>query len=183
MPTVLSATELTADLLSVVRGLDYGSEPYQAELGTWLDTDAEFAMSRGTRVWAYATPAGEIVGYSSLGTSRWTYPDAKSKKETVVIIPAVALRREYWGEPKADDKRNRFASQIMSHLLTNAERWPGEPPAVGLYVHPANNAAIKLYHRFGFQLFHTSYFDKTSGVTYFGYVRPIARQSESATPG
>ena len=99
----------------------------------------------------------------------------------LVIVPAVALRREFWGQPRDDDRNDRYASQIMKHLLTVAEQWPGNPPAVGLYVHPANLAAIKLYERFDFHAFHTSYADKTSGVTYLGYARPIIRTPADAS--
>jgi ribosomal protein S18 acetylase RimI-like enzyme len=44
-----------------------------------------------------------------------------------------------------------------------------------LYVHPDNQAAIKLYERFQFQRFHQSYTDPTSNITYLSYIFPLVR--------
>ena len=91
----------------------------------------------------------------------------------LLLIPAVALRREFQGEPKDVGRDERYSSQVMRHLLQEASAWPGSPPAVGLYVAPANTAAIRLYERFGFQLFHNTYIDKDTGAEYRGYVRRL----------
>ena len=178
MPTLLKVLELNPSLLHLVRGCDYGSESYHRELATWLETEADEAMTRGTRIWAYATPDGEIAGYSSLGTTLWAYPEPNAKKVQLTVIPAVALRREFWGKPEGADRDSRFSSQIMRHLLTEAANWKGNIPAVGLYVHPENRAAIHLYERFGFIRFHTKYLDATTGTTYLGYVRALPRGND-----
>ncbi|HEY8506143.1 MAG TPA: GNAT family N-acetyltransferase [Gemmataceae bacterium] len=90
-----------------------------------------------------------------------------------MIIPAVAIRKEFWGRP-AGPAEERYSSQIMGHPLDEARGWPGKLPAVGLFVHPDNHAAIRLYERFGFRRFSHSYTDRSSGVTYHGFVRPLA---------
>jgi ribosomal protein S18 acetylase RimI-like enzyme len=64
----------------------------------------------------------------------------------------------------------------MRHLLKEAEAWPGEPPALGLFVHPDNHAAVKLYERFGFQLFFHTFTDRATGVVYRSFIRPIVRR-------
>ena len=63
----------------------------------------------------------------------------------------------------------------MQHLIGEALAWPGSLPALGLFVHPDNHAAIKLYARFGFRPFHHSYTDPESVATYRSMVRPLAR--------
>lgn len=101
----------------------------------------------------------------TLGVTRWQYPDATSRKTELVIVPAVAIRKEFWGSP-AGPQDERYSSQIMRHLLDEARDWPGELPALGLFVHPDNQAAIKLYERFGFHAFSRTCTDTSTGVTY-----------------
>jgi GNAT superfamily N-acetyltransferase len=165
---------LTPELLAEVRKFDCGDEPYQKELASWLLNDASPALARGTRVWLYVNEANEVVGYGSLGQTRWKYPEADSPKSTLVIVPAVAVRRPFWGKPDGPPE-DRYSSQIMRHLIAEALAWPGSLPALGLFVHPDNQAAIKLYQRFGFRAFHHTYTDPESGVTYLSLIRPLAR--------
>lgn len=179
MPDLLRFVVFTPDMLDEVRDFDYGGEPYQRDLGEWMRTEAVPAMERGTKVWLYVNQAGEIVGYGSLGVTRWKYPDPSSRRIELVIVPAVALRQIFWGKPDGADKDDRYSSQIMRHLLEEAKNWPGRLPAVGLFVHPDNQAAIKLYERFGFRAFHHTNTDPGTGVTYISRVRPLIHESES----
>jgi len=176
MPDQLRFVVFTPDLLDEVRDFEYGDEPYQKELADWMRNDAVAALQRGTKVWLYVNQAGDIVGYGSLGITRWKNPDPSSRKVEVVIVPAVALRKEFWGKPQGPSEE-RYSSQIMVHLLDEARDWPGEPPAVGLFVHPNNQAAIKLYERFGFRAFSHTYTDNATGVVYRSFIRPIVRES------
>jgi len=132
------------------------------------------ALRRGTKVWLYLNQVGEFVGYGSLGVTRWKYPDSASPRTELVIVPAVALRKEFWRKPDGPSEE-RYSSQIMRHLLNVAAAWPGDPPAVSLFVHPDNHAAIKFYERFGFQPFFHTYTDRTTGIVYRSYTRPISR--------
>jgi GNAT superfamily N-acetyltransferase len=164
----------TPDLLAVVGGFDCGDESYQQELAHWIREDSVPALLRGTKVWLYRNQAGDLIGYSSLGTTRWHYPDPTSPRTLLVIVPAVAIRKPFWGKPDGPPE-DRYSSQIMRHLLKEADAWPGQPPAVGLFVHPDNHSAVKLYERFGFQLFFHTYTDRDTGVVYRSLVRPLIR--------
>ncbi|MBI1913360.1 MAG: GNAT family N-acetyltransferase [Planctomycetes bacterium] len=174
MPDLLDVSAFTPDLLLEVQDFDYGEEPYQKELAEWMRNEAVPALKRGSKVWLYINQATEIVGYSSLGVTRWRYPGPTSRKTELVIVPAVALRKAFWGKPDgpADE---RYSSQIMRHLLDEARDWSGELPALGLFVHPDNLAATKLYERFGFRPFFHTYTDPGTKVTYRSYVRPLVR--------
>jgi GNAT superfamily N-acetyltransferase len=172
MPDQLRFVVFTPDLLDAVRDFDYGEEPFQKELADWMRADAVPALERGTKVWLYVNQVGEVVGYGSLGVTRWKYPDAASRKTELVIVPAVALRPVFWGKPEGP-REERYSWQIMGHLLDGALAWPGKLPAVGLFVHPDNKAAIKLYQHFGFLPFSHFYTDPGTGVTYRSFVRPL----------
>jgi GNAT superfamily N-acetyltransferase len=173
-PDLLRFVPFTPDMLAVVSGFDYGEEPYQQELAQWMLHDAVPALARGTRVWLYLNQAADCVGYSSLGVTRWKYPDAASPRADLVIIPAVALRRPFWRKPDGPPEE-RYSSQIMRHLLKEADDWPDQLPALGLFVHPDNHAAVKLYERFGFQPYSHTSKDRDTGVIYRSFIRPIVR--------
>jgi ribosomal protein S18 acetylase RimI-like enzyme len=57
--------------------------------------------------------------------------------------------------------------------LDEAQAWPGRLPAVGLFVHADNHAAIRLYERFAFRPFSHTYTDPATGRTYRSFVRPL----------
>ena len=113
----------TPDMLPLVRGLDYGDESFQQELAFWMDNDAIPAHARGTKIWLYRNLLGEFIGYSSLGTTRWHYPTPACSRISLVVVPAVAIRRPFWGKPEGSQV-DRYSSQIMRHLLKEAEAWP-----------------------------------------------------------
>jgi hypothetical protein len=105
MPDLLQPVAFAPELLDEVRDFDCGEEPYQKELAAWLLQDAIPALARGTRVWLYANQMNEVVGYGSLGLTRWKYPGADSPRTGLIIIPAVAIRRAFWGKPEGARSR------------------------------------------------------------------------------
>ena len=169
----LQAIAFDPSMMESVAGFDCGDELWQRDLASWIVNESHAAMDRGTKVWLYVDNGGEIVGYGSLGTTNWKYPDADSKRRMVAIIPAVAIQRKFHGQPADVPREARYSSQILRHLIQEAQAWPGQPAALGLFVHPENKGAVKLYERFGFQPFHHQYRDPDTGVVYTGYVRRL----------
>ncbi len=171
MATSLTRVEFSQDLLADVADFICGNEAYEAELAEWIRGEALQAMEQGAKVWLYYNENLEVVGYGSLGESRWKYPDPRSsKKTTLLVIPAVAIQKAFQGKPEGD-RDQRYSSQIMSDLLATAQQWQGSYPALGLFVHPENVAAIKLYTRFEFRRFEREFKDPKTGQIYHGYVR------------
>jgi GNAT superfamily N-acetyltransferase len=181
MADTLQVAPFTADMLDRGRDFHYGDEPYQKDLADWMCHDAIRSLAIGTKIWLYINPTPDIVGYGSLGVTRWRFPDPDSPKTELVIIPAVALRSCYWGKP-AGPAEDRYSSQIMRHLLDEAHPWPGQLPGVGLFVHPNNHAAIKLYERFGFRPFSHTFTDRATKVTYLGYLRRLEHILKAGEP-
>ncbi len=151
-----------------------GEEPHERELADWIRQEAVPAMDRGCKVWLYATPEKDIVGFGSLTTTRWHYPEPSSKRVAVALIPAVAIQMPFWGKPDGP-REGRYSSQILDHLIVEAARLEGILPVLGLFVHPANQRAVKVYERAGFQPYSQAYTDKATGVTYPSMIRGLAR--------
>lgn len=175
MSEVLTPVVFSPELADSVRDFDCGDEPFQSELADSLRGESHDAMRRGVKVWLYVNPAAEVVGFGALGATRWPYPGASDKKVALAVIPAVAIQRRFWGRPEGVEPGARFSSQILRQLIFHAVDWPGKPPALGLFVHPDNHAARKLYERFQFVPHHRTYTDPATGITYSSYVLALPR--------
>ena len=94
----LQAVAFDPSMIEAVAGFNCGDESWQRDLASWIINESHAAMDRGTKVWLYVESAGEIVGYGSLGTTNWKYPDPDSRRTMVAIIPAVAIQRQFHGQ-------------------------------------------------------------------------------------
>jgi GNAT superfamily N-acetyltransferase len=174
MSASLIAVPFAADLLELVQGFACGDEPYEHELADWIVRDSLPAMEHGTRVWLYATADRQLVGYGSLGTTNWHWPDPKSKRVTLHVIPAVAIQKPFWGKPEGP-REGRYSSQILDHLIAEATDRTDVLPLLGLFVHPDNHRAIRLYERAGFKPFSHTYTDKATGIVYRSMIYELRR--------
>lgn len=144
----------TAEHLGLVQGFDCGDEPWQTEVSGWIQGPVLEDMKRWeTEVWLYLTSDGEIVGYGSLGRTRWQWPAETDRRQFISIIPNVGIRRVFWGKPLGD-RDQRYSSLIVDDLIAEAqERQSDRLPLLGLFVHPLNEQAKRLYRRKGFRAF------------------------------
>lgn len=142
----------TANHLELVQGFDCGDEPWQTEVSDWIKGPVLQDMEGwGTEVWLYLSGDGQIIGFGSLGRTRWQWPTGTDRREFISIIPNVGIRREFWGQPPGN-RDERYSSLIIDDLIAEAQdRQVDRLPVLGLFVHPANEQAKRLYLRKGFR--------------------------------
>ncbi|MGH7169431.1 MAG: GNAT family N-acetyltransferase [Gemmataceae bacterium] len=181
MTTILKKIPFDAELLPLVSDFNCAeAEPakfWEEEINDWIRMDAAtgdgalFWMRKGTQVWLYANEKDEIVGYGSLCESRWPDPAIvekvpKIKRVPISLIPAVGLDRRFRGGPEGAEREERYSTKILRHLIHEARRHANRQPFLGLYVHPQNDRAIRLYRREHFEDFSQKYWHAKAGVEY-----------------
>lgn len=179
MRRTLDVTPLTHDLLPLMRDFDCGDRPWEREVADWINGNDPYGAGHALReqraeIWVYSTEQDGIVGFGSLGQSNWRWPLPDDPRVPINIIPAVGIAKAFYGEPKDSAPEDRFSSQILQHLIAQARRHTERQPLLGLFVHPQNVPAIRLYDRIGFQPFHQTFFDPESRVTYRGMILRLA---------
>jgi GNAT superfamily N-acetyltransferase len=170
------------DLMPHVISFNCGTEIYEEEVSTWIRDREAGALSvmekYGTHVWLYINEEGDIVGFGSLGTTKWSYPERHSKsKAKVNLIPAVAIETRFQGKPEGEHE-DRFSTQIMRDLIYEARNTPDTVPILGLFVHPANRRAIGLYRRMGFQDFYQTSNGEDPNVRYGSMILDLRNGTE-----
>jgi ribosomal protein S18 acetylase RimI-like enzyme len=149
----LRVQPFSASLLAEVRDFHCGDQPWETEVSRWLtesaiDDCAVKWMERGTKVWLYRAENGEIVGYGSLGSTKWRM-QPNEPRQPVSIIPSFALAASFQGEPRHLPSEERYATRIMRDLIAKADSLA--PRILGLFVDKHNARAIAFYSRIGFQ--------------------------------
>jgi len=143
-----------------------GTESWEVDVADWirkplgeggaLDDLANPSFKLGVTL--YETDSGELIGYGSLGESRWAFPDRATGKKMslqIQIIPFVGLQKQFQGQPSGGLKNEQYSYQILGDLISRARaRWQidrsSTAPILGLCVDPRNARAIKFYENCGF---------------------------------
>ena len=144
--------------LPEVQTFDCGSDPWDIEVADWIQSRAgensvlEDMRQFGTEVWLHRNEEGQLVGYSSLGQTKYTWPVGTKKKETVNVIPFIGVQKQFQGEPRdAENQNDKYAYQILDELLFYASSKTTRFPLIALSVDDRNTRAIKFYRRRGFE--------------------------------
>lgn len=153
-----------------VRSFHCGGEYWEREIEQWIKHDVVEERRRmpPVEVWLYYTDEDGLIGYGSLGESRWRWPLPSGRRVPISIIPAVGIDRRFWGQPEGPPE-GRFSNRIMADLVEEARQRHERVPVIGLYVHPDNRRAMRLYERLGFQYFHHTY-RNADGIDYISMV-------------
>jgi RimJ/RimL family protein N-acetyltransferase len=179
MPRLLTKTSFSeADLaLPQVQAFFCGEERWEREITEWLRSPAgensalQDMKNHGTEIWLHWIEESEpaegssggtdrveagtekrkrLVGVSSLGQTQWRWPPPKGPKRLLNIIPCVGLQKAFQGEPKDAPAGERFASQILDHLIYEATTRTHREPRIVLMVDEENLRAIRFYEKAGF---------------------------------
>lgn len=136
MPIDLQARIFTEAMAAEVAGFECGSRKFEKKMAAWISGPEalDSIRTRGTTVFLYYAPNGDLVGFGSLGPSEWGPRDGP--KIPLIVIPALAIQSSQQGKPDGDEK-DKFSHQIMRDLIARA-RLLGRP-ILGLFVHPKTN--------------------------------------------
>src|SRR4051812_24597696 len=104
MPDALTPVPFTLQMLFVMQEFECGDNPWDREVSDWIkgvemQDGLRSSLDRGTKVWLYVNANRDVVGFSSLGTSKWGIPKLKDPRRNVGIIPNVAVRSRFQGLP------------------------------------------------------------------------------------
>ncbi len=146
--------------LAALQDFDCGSGNYAVEIADWIKNKPPDGVLNDLRkyptlrVWIYTLDENTIVGFGSLQKARWRLRESgeAKKRVSILLIPYVGIKKEFHGQPMdATDKFDRYSSQILDDLVGKAKTHRPARHWLGLYVHPENLGAIKLYQRHEFK--------------------------------
>ncbi len=149
----LSATVFSPDSVRShdIQDFDCGRLPWEVYVADWLKNGGASAdiadPKRQTRVWLFWYWKG-LVGFGSLGKTRRPIPAPHGPFLDAVIIPFFGVHWIYQGRPRRADRDERYAGQIMNHLIHHAREYGLQ--YLCLYVDPENERAKAFYRKFGF---------------------------------
>ena len=138
-----------------VQEFDCGKEAWAMAASDWIKQSPPFDCALQSiqkyknKVWLHFIEAhGEkyLVGFSSLGITRWSIPPPDGEMREVGYIPMLAIAEPVQGKA-IDDGTRRYSDAIFDHLIAGA-RAAGYRELC-LFVHAENARALALYKRLG----------------------------------
>lgn len=152
MPHILLVPhEFSVRDIGAVRDFECGNAPWEVVVASWIKGPVLDSIHKyHNRVWLYLTPNGELVGFGSLGHTRWRIPRTVDPHATISIIPMLGVQTQFQGQPSDVSRADRFSSQIMDHL--QHESVAHDTDYLALEVHEQNARAIKFYESYGFSM-------------------------------
>jgi ribosomal protein S18 acetylase RimI-like enzyme len=126
-------------------------EPWCDDVSNWIKSDEGVLVDMArfkTKVWLYHNAEGQLVGYGSLGISKWEWPDMASPRTKVHHIPYFGVDKAFHGLP-AGPPEGRYGAVIIRDLIeeARARHAPDITPIITLFVDERNHPAIKFYRR------------------------------------
>jgi len=152
----LRVVEFSAVDLPHVQAFDCGDNDWSLLAARWIKSAPPFPGAlksiedHGNAVWLYFLDAVDeefLVGFTSLGQTRWPLPPPDGPRRNVGFIPMLAVASAFQGKPTAA-ARGRYVDEMLEHLIEQALRQ--EYRELCLFVHKDNQRAIRLYERYGF---------------------------------
>jgi ribosomal protein S18 acetylase RimI-like enzyme len=170
MSGLLSPKEFDETCLAAVERFDCGNSAWATTINHWIKSEdaLQRVRKKNTKIWLYHNQSSELIGYGSLGITKWPIFSIESRKP-VLILPNLGVQR--------GNQRQGYGKQICTHLIEESQklylegRSQGKTllPFLGLLVHPDNTDAIGLYKSVGFSTY-DHYFEEDS-VRYIGMAK------------
>ncbi len=136
----------------LVSDLSFGSDTFGRDASDWIQDvgypSVRNEINKGTQVWIYRNTAEDLVGFGSLGVTRWNF---QGSRQAIQYIPMLAVTENQQGRPVETSGSPKYCRQILSHILDEAEKRLATSGFVGLSVLPSNAKAISLYEQAGFE--------------------------------
>jgi ribosomal protein S18 acetylase RimI-like enzyme len=157
-PDQLYAVDFTESDQARLIGFSCGDDVWSRHVAQWIQgSDVLDSMQRGSRVWLFENQNSDVIGFASLGTSRWRWPPPGGSPTTIALIPMLGIDVRFHGLPA--DPHWKYSRQIMSHLVAEAQQLSrGSPENTSLMpewlvlmVHRDNARAIHYYENCGFE--------------------------------
>lgn len=153
-PTVV---EFSEERLPLVQGFECGPHDWALLAADWIQAASSFPgalksmKDHGNRVFLYfagAVDQEHLIGFSSLGTTRWRIPPPDGPKRQTGFLPMLAIASAFQGK-SVESSGQRYSHAIMEHVVAEARQFGFRE--LCLFVHKDNDRAIRLYTRYGFQ--------------------------------
>lgn len=158
--SLLQKVPFTKELLPIVQEFFCGDLFWEREVSDWIKDAQNGALDEIRKdtceVWLYADPDGQLVGFGSLGATKWRWPTPQDSRVPLNVIPALGVNQRFWGKPEGP-RQDRYSAQILRDLIETARTHTERRPLLGLYVHPQNLRAIRAYENAGFAPFSKTY--------------------------
>jgi len=153
-----------------VEHFDCGNTSWATTINQWIRSEEALKRVRkkSTKIWLYHNQASELIGYGSLGVTKWSIFSDEPKKP-VLILPNLGVQKGH--------QRQGFGREICMHLIEESQKlyFEGKSqgktllPFLGLVVHPDNTDAIGLYKSAGFNTY--DHYVEDDGVRYIGMAK------------
>ncbi len=149
--------EFSEERLPLVLGFECGPDDWALRAAKWIQTAPPFPgallsmKDRGNRVFLYfagAVDQEHLIGFSSLGTTRWRIPPPDGPKRKAGFLPMLAIASAFQGR-SVESSGQRYSHAIMKHLVSEARQSGFRE--LCLFVHEDNARALRFYEGRGFQ--------------------------------
>ncbi len=156
----LKAVEFSPEHLSWTQTFECGTSEWAKLAADWIKNAPPFPSAlqsiqiHGTTVWLHFLEVEKLseeylVGFSSLGTTRWSIPPPDGPKREAGFIPMLAVALAFQGRPEGGQPKP-YSHLIMEHIITEGGKRGYRE--LCLFVHEDNVRAFCLYQRFDFQV-------------------------------
>src|SRR5208282_3307919 len=124
MSNTLSPKPFVDQSVSEVQGFDCGSAEWATPISDWIKgKEALSRVRKGTtKIWLYYNEANDLVGYGSVGITKWPI-FAEEPRKPVLILPSLGVQEKH--------QSKGYGKLICNHLISEAQKLYSEARSKG----------------------------------------------------